>query len=305
MFEALAVLVIRSRRIARVELPSGEVSTLLDGTGRAPDGVVVSGDRLYWTTMGVPRRDPVAEDGLDFSERNGGLHGARLDGTDRHEILPTGALTTGKQLAIAGDTLYWGDREGCRVSRVRVDGGGHEDVVVNPPGVDGWCVGVAVHDGHVYWTQKGRPDGGIGRILRAPLGRPDAASRDGVEVLWDGLPEPIDLDIVGDTVYWTDRGAPPAGNTLNRAPIPPPAEAGAAPEILADGFTEAIGLAIDAEAGVAYVGDMGGTLRAVSLGAERSDRVIAEFGEPITGIAGIPGGWPGPASITHDDEETT
>ena len=111
--------------------------------------------------------------------------------------------------------------------------------------------------GHLYWTQKGPSNGGKGRIFRAGLEIPagqTAANRTDIEVLWDGLPEPIDLEIKGDWLYWTDRGDPPAGNTLNRAPIPAAGATGGAPEILADGFHEAIGLAVDGDAGVAYVG---------------------------------------------------
>nr|MDT0526532.1 hypothetical protein [Streptomyces sp. DSM 41633] len=129
-------------------------------------------------------------------------------------------MTTGKQLTTdQSGTLYWGDREGCRVSCARTDGTGLTDLVVNTRD-DSWlqeCVGVAVTSEHLYWTQKGPAKGGRGRILRAGLAIPageSAESRTDIEVLWDHLPEPIDLEIVGGWLYWTDRGAPPAGNTL-------------------------------------------------------------------------------------------
>ena len=40
-------------------------------------------------------------------------------------------------------------------------------------------------------------------------------------MLFDGLPEPIDLelDLENRVLYWTDRGDPPRGNTVNRAPM--------------------------------------------------------------------------------------
>jgi hypothetical protein len=40
-------------------------------------------------------------------------------------------------------------------------------------------------------------------------------------VLFDQLPEPIDLELdrANRVLYWTDRGDPPRGNTVNRAPI--------------------------------------------------------------------------------------
>ena len=38
-------------------------------------------------------------------------------------------------------------------------------------------------------------------------------------MLFDNLPEPIDLDLDlhKRMLYWTDRGDPPRGNTVNRA----------------------------------------------------------------------------------------
>lgn len=115
-----------------------------------------------------------------------------------------------------------------------------------------WCVGTAVDSGsaHAYWTQKGPSNGGLGKILRAGLEMPDgdtAASRGDIEVLYDRLPEPIDLelDLKTRTLYWTDRGDPPRGNTVNRAPMDPPYDPGEAPEILWTHLEEGIGIALD------------------------------------------------------------
>ena len=190
--------------------------------------------------------------------------------------------------------IDWGDREGFRVGRVDTDGAGLTDLVVNPQDRDGLgeCVGVAVDPrrGHLYWTQKGPAKGGRGRIFRAGLDLPPgqkADTRTDIELLWDYLPEPIDLEIVGDELYWTDRGAPPNGNTLNRASLPGPGERGPTPQILADGFAEAIGLAVDAAAEVVYVSDLGGRIWRVPL-AGGSPRVLADLDTPVSGIVGIP-----------------
>ncbi|MFG3097717.1 hypothetical protein [Streptomyces sp. NPDC048202] len=300
MWQELLALEIKSGRVLRVSVPDGRVSTFLSDAGPAPDGIVVEDETVYWTTMGAPEVDPAApgEAGLDFSARDGGVHAVGLDGESRRDLVPLGAMTTGKQLASDGrGRLYWGDREGHRVSTVRVDGTGLTDLVVNPAdqGIMGECVGVAVDParGHLYWTQKGPAKGGEGRILRAGLEIPTgqtAANRSDIEVLWSELPEPIDLHIVDDWLYWTDRGAPPNGNTLNRAPLPSAGERGSAPEILAHGFQEAIGLAVDGEAGIAYVSDLGGHLRAVPLpggpAAGQPPREIVSLGS-LTGLAGI------------------
>ncbi|MCM6774206.1 hypothetical protein NDR87_12055 [Nocardia sp. CDC159] len=302
MFTSLLVLGIASGTIERIDLSDNSVRTIVDDTGPAPDGLVVDpgADRMYWTTMGLPRA--VSGGGEpDFSQPNGSLWSARLDGSDRREVVPVGALTTGKQLTadLAAQRLYWSDREGCRVSRVDTDGTGRIDLVVNAPTADktAECVGVAVDPdaGYLYWTQKGPAKGGRGAILRAgldiPLGE-TAAHRSDIEILWDGLPEPIDLHIdpAAGVLYWTDRGAEPWGNTLNRAPLPGKNEVGAHPEILARGFEEAIGLAVDTDAGLAYVTDLAGTVRAVPLdpSSGATEFVVARFpGRPLTGIAGI------------------
>ena len=89
----------------------------------------------------------------------------------------------------------------------------------------------------------------LGRIFRASIDIPkgeNAANRTDIEVLFDGLPEPIDLelDLENRVLYWTDRGDPPRGNTVNRAPIdadPVPA----APEIVMTHLMEGIGIALD------------------------------------------------------------
>lgn len=292
-FDTLYVLAIRSARILAVDVASGSCSTFVEGTGRAPDGVAVA-DRVYWTTMGRP--DVIDEEllaaghrerALDYTPRNGGVHAVDLDGGGRVDVVPAGGLTTGKQLAYADGWLYWGDREGFRVSRVRTDGTGLSDLVVNDGtgGVADWCVGVAVDGDDLYWSQKGPSKGDAGRILRTRI----SSAPDGeVEVLWDDLPEPIDLEVHDGHLYWTDRGAPPRGNTLNRAPLPARGEAGTEPQILADGFAEAIGLAVDPAAGVVYATDLGGTIRVVPLpGSTARPSVLAELGEPLTGIAGL------------------
>ena len=138
-FDALYVLAIWIRHASsRWTWPPEQCSTFLERVGRAPDGIVVA-DRVYWTTMGRPtvldeesprRGAPRASPRL-LGARNGGVHAVGLDGSGRADVVPEGGLTTGKQLALAAGWLYWGDREGFRVSRVRTDGTGLADLVVN------------------------------------------------------------------------------------------------------------------------------------------------------------------------------
>lgn len=297
MFESIYALCLPTSTIHRIRTAEGSVTDVYTGAPHScPDGIVLRGDRIYWTTMGAPAVDPAirGEAALDYSAANGGVHSVRLDGSDPVDLTAPGAVTTGKQLAAdAAGRLYWGDREGCKVSRVNADGSDLTDLLVNSPGAErimAECVGVAVDDEHgqLYWTQKGPAKGGRGRIFRAGLELPagcDAANRTDIEVLWDGLPEPIDLDICHGFLYWTDRGAEPNGNTLNRAPLPAAGATGAPPEILASGFAEAIGLAIDTDAGSAYVSDLSGKIRRTPLDGGPTE-VLADLGAAVSGIAG-------------------
>ena len=66
---------------------------------------------------------------------------------------------------------------------------------------------------------KRRPNAGQGSLRRAHIEIPkgeNAAHRSDIEVLYSGLPEPIDLaiDLTHRMIYWADRGDPPAGNTV-------------------------------------------------------------------------------------------
>ena len=120
-----------------------------------------------------------------------------------------------------------------RVMRCNLDGSKIE-TLVDPSGGDSrpgrdatkWCVGITIDSklGKIYWTQKGPTKGGLGRLCRANIDLPEGespANRSDIEVLFDQLPEPIDLelDLANGVLYWTDRGDPPRGNTVNRVPI--------------------------------------------------------------------------------------
>ena len=149
------------------------------------------------------------------------------------------------------------------------------------------CVGIAVDVDRrlLYWTQKGAPNAGEGRIFRAPLDLPPGTSaqhRDDVELLFKDLPEPIDLHLLGGgtTLLWTDRGDQPEGNTLNRAIVQPTVGTF---QILSTGYREAIGVAAVSESEF-YVTDLGGSVRHVNL--DRGiDTELVNLGPGLTGIA--------------------
>src|SRR5258707_9327332 len=206
--------------------PDGsDVKTIVEEGKKLPDGLAVdiAAGHLYWTNMGNP------------SANDGSIVRSDLDGQNLTTLVPPGATFTPKQLQLERKTrkLYWCDREGMRVMRSNLHGSNIETLVDTSegdsrPGKDirKWCVGIAldVEAGKLYWTQKGPDNAGDGRIFRANLEIPEgqsAANRKDIELLYEGLPEPIDLelDLANRTIYWTDRGDPPRGNTVNRAPM--------------------------------------------------------------------------------------
>jgi hypothetical protein len=254
-----------------------------------PDGVAVdvAAGHIYWTNMGVP------------TVNDGSIERADLDGQNRKTIVPGGSTFTPKQLQFEeeGRKLYWADREGMRVMRCNLDGSEIETLVETGHGdadrrdQTRWCVGIAVDAGRgqIYWTQKGPDDGGLGRIFRSNVETPDgqsAANRTDTEVLFDGLPEPIDLelDLGRRAFYWTDRGDPPRGNTVNRAPMDAPPEQRQASEILVTHLMEGIGIALDLNGDRMFLTDLAGSVYSAKLDGSDKEVLLYVQGN-LSGIA--------------------
>src|SRR6266481_2333490 len=201
-------------RVLSANPDGSDLQTLVSEGRKLPDGLAVdvAAGHLYWTNMGNPK----ANDGSIFR--------SDLDGRNMTTIIAPGGTFTPKQLQIdkPNSKLYWCDREGMRVMRANLDGAKIETLVDTSegdarPGRDArkWCVGITVDPerGQIYWTQKGPDDAGQGRIFRANIEMPkgeDATNRTDIELLFDDLPEPIDLelDLTNRLMYWTDRGDP-------------------------------------------------------------------------------------------------
>jgi hypothetical protein len=83
--------------------------------------------------------------------------------------------------------------------------------------------------------------------------------------IFKDLPEPIDLELdpANRTIYWTDRGDPPLGNTVNPAPMD--VAAGEAPRALLDGLQEAVGLVLDLTNRHMFFTDLGGSPYAAAI----------------------------------------
>jgi hypothetical protein len=150
------------------------------------------------------------------------------------------------------------------------------------------CVGLTIdpRERKIYWSQKGPDNAGRGRIFRANLDIPNgqtAANRSDIEVFFGGLPEPIDLelDLENRVLYWTDRGDPPRGNTVNRASIDnKPAE----PEIVITHLMEGIGIALDVPGDRMFVTDFAGSLYSARLDGSGERNFLYAQGN-LTGIA--------------------
>ena len=267
--------------------PDGSDKTFLVTGCPVPDGVAVdvAAGHVYWTNMGIP------------AANDGSIERADLDGGNRTTIVASGGTYTPKQLHFdpVGRKLYWSDREGMRVMRCDLDGANVETLVQTGQGDEdrrdqtNWCVGIAVDHvgGHLYWTQKGPSDAGLGRILRAGIDLPageTASRRSDIEVVFKDLPEPIDLEIehTTRTLYWTDRGDPPYGNTVNRAQLD--AIGLNEPEIVLTHLMEGIGIALDPAKNRMFVTDLGGNIWVAALDGTGSRPMRAVQGN-LTGIA--------------------
>jgi len=284
----------RSGRLFVLELSGDRIHSMNpDGSDRKtivtdcrlPDGIAVdvAAGHIYWTNMGVPNLN------------DGSIERADLDGKNRRVIVPKGGTFTPKQIHLEKDAgkLYWCDREGMRVMRANLDGSQVETLVETGRGDKErrdqirWCVGITVDPKlkKIYWTQKGPDNAGLGCIYRANIDIPKGESptnRSDIEVLFDQLPEPIDLelDLENRILYWTDRGDPPRGNTVNRTPI----DKKAAPEILITHLMEGIGITLDVPGNRMFVTDFAGSVYSADLDGKNERNFLYAQGN-LTGIA--------------------
>lgn len=271
--------------VHRFDSATGQVTDLLmrsaswAGARGVFDGIDIdpANGHIYFSDMG------------EMQARDGAVYRCDLDGGNVTTIVAPGGTMTPKQLKLdlGNGHIYWSDREGMAVQRCNLDGSALTtlvttgDPVTNVNDQSRWCVGMAIDPagGHIYWSQKGGDNAGEGVIRRCSMRMPDGAnaeSRDDIETLFSGLPEPIDLDLdlSRRTLYWTDRG----DNTVSRAPMD-----GGTREILLSGLQEAIGMALDPGAGRMAFTSLGG-----ELGTSATDGSGAEIHRlairPLTGV---------------------
>jgi hypothetical protein len=265
--------------------PDGSDRTVLVSDCHLPDGIAIDtgAGHIYWTNMGVPNLN------------DGSIERADLDGKNRRVIVPQSVTFTPKQMQLdkKNGKLYWCDREGMRVMRSNLDGSEIETLVEAGRGdadrrdQTRWCVGIAIDPvrRQIYWTQKGPDKGNQGRLFRAGIEIPKgeaAARRSDIEVFFDRLPEPIDLelDLKNRVLYWTDRGDPPRGNTVNRASIDAKPQA---PEIVLSHLMEGIGISLDIPHDRMFVTDLAGSIYSAKLDGSQERNLLFAQGN-LTGI---------------------
>ena len=282
----LSFLDLGAGRVLSANPDGSDLKTIISEGRKFPDGLAVdvAVGHVYFGNMG----DPLKNDGSILR--------SDLDGKNIITIVPPGGTFTPKQVQLdkKNGKLYWSDREGMRVMRSNLDGSRIETLVDTShgdsrPGPDRkkWPVGIAVdaQGGKFYWTQKGHEKAGEGRIFRANIELPagqSPANRSDIELLYENLPEPIDLDldVANRTLYWTDRGNPPRGNTMNRAPMDP--RPGREPEILVTNLMEGIGLALDLKKGRMFFTDFAGTVHSADLDGSNQETLLYAEGNLTT-----------------------
>jgi len=290
---ALAAL---AQKILTINPNTGIAKVLMSMPGKTPDGIVIDNlnRQIYVTNMGV------STDGESFYNSDGSIERIDLDGSNHKTLVSQGETVTPKQLTLdrKNHRIYWCDREGMRVMSVKLDGSDITTHVERGKGKDDMkdenrhCVGIAVDpdSGYFYWTQKGPAKGGNGRIFRAKLEMrkgESADNRSDIELLYEKLPECIDLelDFVNGYLYWTDRGAETlGGNTLNRAKLENIGKSKI--EIIGTGHKEAIGLAIAPDHNSVFTADLGGHIRQFDVHTGE-EKIVYDGGKEnlLTGIA--------------------
>jgi DNA-binding beta-propeller fold protein YncE len=294
--------------------PDGSDVKVLAQAGGSPDGIAVdkASGHVYWTNMATfnPHPDVQSEEGpRSWMARfgPGSLQRADLNGSNVTTVVPSSGTFRPKQMTIdlRDGKLYWSDREGMRVMRSNLDGSDVETLIETGQRVEGqrgdprdYCVGIALDltRNEMYWTQRGdrSNDGSIRRAsMNIPKGE-DPAHRTDVQVLFDQMPEPVDLalDLKTRTMYWTsDGGTGPGADTVSRAPMDPPVGPTGKydpahrkdQQVLVSGLRGGIGISLDLAHGRMFFTDLGGNVYSANLDGSDEKTLLSEMGG-LTGI---------------------
>jgi cysteine-rich repeat protein len=136
----------------------------------------LSAGKIYWTGGGVYRAD--------------------LNGSNVEQLADTGS--SGIALDVTGGMMYWG--ASGSILRAGLDGSNVEEILAGQetPG----SVALDVDHGKIYWHEGVLP---TGTIRRANLDGSEVEELVAFPVLPD-MGGGIDLDLVGQKIYWTENG---------------------------------------------------------------------------------------------------
>jgi hypothetical protein len=129
-----------------------------------------------------------------WSESNGSIGRANLDGTGVNESFITGAGGPGA-LAVDGQHVYWANFDSGTIGRANLDGTGVNQYFLDAAGV---ATGVAVDGQHIYWGSYTTVHTVLSMIGRANL------DGTGVEGIVGGAGQVRGLAVDGQHVYWAD-----------------------------------------------------------------------------------------------------
>ncbi len=290
----LAVLDAGGQQILTCNENGEDIQVLRDQVENYPDGIFVdrANNAIYGTLMGTANLQEQSA-----FEDDGVIWRMALDGSNYQVIVGNGQIRTPKQITadLQAGKLYFTDREGMKVWRCNTDGSDLELLVETGKRPDNerdqrhWCVGIAVDplNRQFYWTQKGHPDGGEGRIFRANYDRPtgeQANARSDIELLFDNLPEPIDLELDREHgwLWWTDRSHLAGGNSVCRAQLKPDGSIPQTHEVVIEHIGETIALAIYHEHGFIFSSSLTGELYRTEISSGKTTQ-IGKF-KMLTGI---------------------
>lgn len=282
----LIVLEAIKRQIIVINPNDYSTNILIEDKSGTPDGLVFNPNDqlLYWTNMGA-----------DYDAWDGYIQHCNLDGKDRGITVKVGETHTPKQIQLDHRTnyLYWCDREGMKIERCHIETGKVEflldthEMYLDEDKKNRHCVGIAldIQNNRIFWTMKGPPKGGTGRLLCAPFDFKDKQAvidPSQINVVYDHLPEPIDLEIdyENDYLYWSDRGAEPDGNSLNRLQLSTLSKK----EVVIRGFDETIGFTVDADNQLAFVADKMGHVYQVNLQTKEKKVIFTSESGGFTGL---------------------
>src|SRR6266581_2356035 len=199
----------------------------------------------------------------------GRIHSMSPDGSDRKVIVTDCRLPDGIAVDVDANHIYWtnmGSSPSTNDGYIeRADLDGRNRRVIIPQGVTFTPKQIQLdkESGKLYWCDRE----GM-RVMRSNLdgsqietlvetGRSDVDRHD--QTRWC---VGIAIDPERKQIYWTDRGDPPRGNTVNRASVEAKPQA---PEIVLGHLMEGIGIALDVPRNRMFVTDFAGSIYSAKL----------------------------------------